>query len=199
MSENKTNLEDLLDELTAASEDKEEISVVDVQDKVGHRSFAPLLAAFGMIVMTPVGGIPGVPTIFGIIVILVAGQILIGQRSLWLPSVIRQRSIPTDKLKAGTKRLRPIARRVDVIFRPRWTILTEGRALYAIALTCVLLGLMLPPLEFIPMGAAVPAMAITVFALALMATDGLMALLGYGVCFVAVYLLVSVVPLDADF
>ena len=199
MSENKTNLEDLLDELSAASENTEEISVVDVQDTVGHRSFAPLLAAFGMIVMTPVGGIPGAPTIFGIIVILVAGQILIGQQSLWLPSVIRNRSIPADKLKAGTEKLRPIARRVDLVFRPRWTILTEGRALYAIALACVLLGFMLPPLEFIPMGAAVPAMAITVFALALMANDGLMAMLGYGVCLVAMYLLVSVVPFDAVF
>ena len=199
MSENKTNLENLLDQLSAASENNEEISVVDVQDTVGHRSFAPLLAAFGMIVMTPVGGIPGAPTIFGMIVILVAGQILIGRKSLWLPSVIRNRSIPADKLKAGTEKLRPLARRVDYVFRPRWTILTKGRALYAIALTCVLLGFILPPLEFIPMGAAVPAMAITVFALALMANDGLMAMLGYGVCFVAVYLLVSVVPLDAVF
>jgi len=199
MSDNNSNLEDLLDELSAASENTEEISVVDIQDTVGHRSFAPLLAAFGLIVITPVGGIPGVPTIFGIIVILVAGQILIGHRSLWLPAVIRNRSIPAGRLKAGTERLRPIARRVDVIFRPRLTLLTRGRAPYAIALSCVLLGLMLPPLEFIPMGAAVPAMAITVFALALMANDGLMAMLGYGVCFVAVYLLVSMVPFDAVF
>jgi hypothetical protein len=199
MSKIETNLEDLLDELADAGENNEEISVNDIQDTVGHRSFAPLLAAFGLIVMTPVGGIPGAPTIFGLIVILVAGQILIGQRSLWLPSIIRERSIPADKLKAGTKKIRPIARRLDVVFRPRWTFLTEGRALYAIASACVLLGVMLPPLELIPMGATVPAMAITIFALALMANDRLMALLGYCVCFVAVYLLVAVIPFGADF
>ena len=42
-------------------------------------------------------------------------------------------------------------------------------------------------------------MAITIFALALMANDRLMALLGYCVCFVAVYLLVAVIPFGADF
>tara|TARA_R110002111_G_scaffold82103_2_gene129344 strand:- start:211 stop:867 length:657 start_codon:yes stop_codon:yes gene_type:complete len=199
MADNETNLEGLLDELADASEKDDQISVVDIQDMVGHRSFAPLLAILGLIVMTPVGGIPGAPTMFGIIVILVAGQILLGQRTLWLPSGIRERSVPADKLKAGTEKIRPMARRVDRVFRPRWTFLTEGPALYAIALACVLLGAMLPPLELIPMGAVVPAIAVTMFALALMANDGFMALLGYIVCAVAVYLIAAVVPFAAIF
>lgn len=199
MADNETNLVDLLDDLADTSKKTDNISVIDVQDKVGHRSFAPLLAAFGLIVMTPVGGIPGVPTLFGVIVILVAGQILIGRQVLWLPSVIRERSIPADKLTAATKKIRPVARRIDLIFRPRWTFLTEGPALYAIAIACVLLGLMLPPLELIPLGAVVPAVAVTTFALALMANDGFMALLGYTICLVAVYLIATVVPFGAIF
>lgn len=193
------DLEDLLDELADAGRRSADVSVADIQDTVGHRSFAPLLAAFGLIVISPAGAIPGVPTVYGVIVILLAGQILIGRKSLWLPSFVTCRAIESEKLQSGTEKIRPIAARVDRILRPRWTFLTQGPALYAIAAACVLLAATLPPLELVPWGAAVPAFAITVFALALMASDGVVAAIGYAACLAVVYLVSTALPFDAIF
>lgn len=195
MAGSAKDLEDLLDDLVAASETADTVSVADIQQAVGRRSFAPLLASFGLMVLTPVGAIPGVPTAFGIVVILLAGQILIGRHSLWLPKVLTDRAVSADRLRGSAEKIRPVAARVDRVLRPRLALLTQGISAYAIAAACVLLALTLPPLEFIPTGAALPAAAITAFALALMTGDGLLAMLGYSVFLATLWLVATAVPL----
>ena len=191
------DLEDLLDDISEIADEKNEISVGTIQQCVGSRSFAPLLAVFGIIVLTPLGGIPGVPTTFGIVVILLAGQILIGRKSLWLPKVITERSFEGEKLHKGIEKIRPVAGWIDKILRPRLTVLTKGGAVYGIAAACVLLAFMFPPLELLPGAAAAPAGSIVLFALALMANDGLLAALGYAVIAVTLYLVTTKVPYGA--
>ena len=68
-----------------AGEGKDAASVADIQEVIGIRSFGSLLLAAGLIVLTPVGGIPAVPTAMAVVVVLVAGQLLVGLRSFWLP------------------------------------------------------------------------------------------------------------------
>ncbi|MEX2454080.1 MAG: exopolysaccharide biosynthesis protein [Rhodospirillaceae bacterium] len=199
MSANGSNLENLLDDLSETSKASDEISVGDIQDAVGHRSFAPLLAAFALIVLTPVGGIPGVPTAFGGVVVLLAGQILIGRNSLWLPSFITERAVASEKLQAGIERIRFVASFVDRVLHPRLTVLADGWGTYGIATACIVLAGMLPLLEIVPGAAAVPAIAILMFALALMAKDGLVAAIGYAALFGTVYLVVIWVPFGAVF
>ena len=188
------DLEDLLDELVAASNAAESVSVADIQETVGRRSFAPMLAICGLLVLTPVGAIPGVPSAFGVVVILLAGQILIGRRSLWLPVFLTARAVSADRLRGSAEKIRPVAARVDRVLRPRLAVLTQGIAAYGIAAACVLLALTLSPLEFVPTGAALPAAAITAFALALMTGDGLLALLGYGVFAATLWLAAFALP-----
>lgn len=177
--ENPKDLEDVLDEIGDVANGGGEVSIDDIQDAVGKRAFAPFLLIGGLIVLSPLGGIPGVPTIFAVIVLLTAGQMLLGRSSFWLPDIITRRSVEADKLAEALDKMRKPANWVDQLLRPRLRILTEGMASYGVALACVALAVMMPPLEAVPFAVAAPAAAITLFSLSLVANDGLLALLGY--------------------
>ena len=83
-----TNLEQLFDCIGKAAEQKrnEKVSIDSIMEMIGRRSFGPLLLLAGLIILAPViGDIPGVPTIMGVFILLVAVQLLIGQEHFWLP------------------------------------------------------------------------------------------------------------------
>lgn len=178
-SNSTENLEDVVSTLRDLADREDEVSISDVQDAVGRRSFAPFLLICGLIVMSPVGGIPGVPTIFAIIILLTAGQLLIGRKYFWLPNMLTERSVENEKLRKAADKLEKPARWIDKVIKPRLTFLAKGPATYAVAGACVALALAMPPLEALPFAVAAPAAAITLFGLALVAHDGVLAIIGY--------------------
>ncbi|MBO6783035.1 MAG: exopolysaccharide biosynthesis protein [Alphaproteobacteria bacterium] len=188
------NLEDVVDTLRDLADREEEVSVGDVQDAVGQRSFAPFLLICGLIVMSPLGGIPGVPTVFAFIILLTAGQLLIGRNHFWLPDVLTDRSVDDNKLRKAAEKLESPARWVDKVIKPRLTVLTDGPAAYVVAAACVALALAMPPLEAVPFAVAAPAAAITAFSLALVAHDGVLAVIGYLATAGSIYV-VSLAPI----
>jgi hypothetical protein len=157
------------------------VSVDDIWHTIGQRSFGPLLLVAGLVVMTPLGGIPSVPTIFGMIVILIAGQLLLGRRNFWLPGFLRRLRTDQGKLDKSIRVSRPVARVIDRLIKPRLTWLTRPLWNRVIAGVSVALAAIMPPLELVPMGAAVPSAAITAFGLALVAHDGLLALIAFAI------------------
>ncbi|AFK55455.1 exopolysaccharide biosynthesis protein [Tistrella mobilis] len=177
------NLDDLLDRLGEAGRNDQDgkVSVDDIWHTIGQRSFGPLLLVAGLVVMTPLGGIPSVPTIFGVIVILIAGQLLLGRESFWLPGFLRRLRTDQGKLDKSIRVSRPVARFVDRLIKPRLTWLTRSPWNRVIAGVSVALAAIMPPLELVPMGAAVPAAAITAFGLALVAHDGVLALIAFAI------------------
>lgn len=173
------NLHDLLGSLAAAGRKDDELSVRDLRDEIGRRSFAPLLLATSLIGFTPLGGIPGVPTTLALLISLIAVQIVVGCTSLWLPSFILDRKIDKRKLVSATTKLQPIARVVDRVIEPRLTFLTEWPSSYVIALVCILIALTVPPLEFVPFIDMPLWAALAAFSLALVAHDGLLAIAAF--------------------
>ncbi|HSH43115.1 MAG TPA: exopolysaccharide biosynthesis protein [Arenicellales bacterium] len=175
-----SSIEELLDCLQDADHDGERSSVDDIVTAVGRRSFGPLLLLAGLIVLAPlVGDIPGVPTLMAILVLLVAVQLLAGRNHFWLPAWLLNRSVARDKLDQGIDWMRRPARAVDRVLHPRLRLLTQGLGTLGIAVMCILIALAMPPMEFVPFTANGAGLALTVFGLALIANDGLMALLGY--------------------
>lgn len=174
------NLSELLQVLGRAGEGKSEASVADIHEAIGIRSFGPLLLAAGLIGLTPIGGIPAVPTAIAVIVILIAGQLLIGLRGFWIPEFLRRRSVSRDRLRKAIDFVRPAVRGVDKLLRPRLTRLSERPFTYVIAATCIVIALLLPPLEFVPFAGTAPALAITLFGLGLIARDRALIVLAFG-------------------
>ena len=185
-----TNIEGLLQKLAASAEDRSQVSVKDLRDCVGRRSFAPLLLAASLIGFTPLGAIPGVPTTLAAIIIAVGGQILMGMESLWLPKWLLTRHIKASRITEGVKRLRPAARLIDRIIRPRLVFLTERPFSYLIAAICVMLAFSVPPLELVPLLDVPLWAAIVALSLALVAHDGVLAILSLGLTLLSVFIVV---------
>ena len=76
------DLQGLLRRLTVAGEAHEHVAVGDLARVIGRRSFAPVLLTASILGFTPLGAVPGGPTMLALIVILVASQIALGFRSL---------------------------------------------------------------------------------------------------------------------
>src|SRR5690606_39198204 len=100
----------------------------------------------------------------------------------WLPQWLLKRSVPSKKLKkTADKWLRRPARAIDRVLQKRLQFFTNDPGAKAIAVASVLLALATPVAEFIPFSANGIGLAIAIFGLALIAHDGLIALLGWAV------------------
>lgn len=158
--------------------DGDTISLQDIVDTFNSRGFGPVVALPGLIALLPTGAVPGVPSLCGIFIALIAIQLVMGRKSPWLPRRLRERGIEHDRWHRLIQRVRPWTQRIDHLLKPRLQWLTGRTAQRLLALLMVCLGLVMIPLELLPFAAALPALAIVVMALGLTAGDGLMMLIG---------------------
>lgn len=191
--EEPTDLEQMLDRIEQAGrEGGPRTSLGSVVSAVGRRSFGPLLLVPGVITLMPiVGDIPGVPTLMALLVLVVAVQLLLGRRHFWLPETLLKRSVDSAKVRKSVQWSRKPARFVDRLFRPRLEVFTRGAGIYAVALVCVFIALAMPPMEVVPFSANGAGLALMLFGLALMAHDGVMALVALALTVVTLGLVLS--------
>ncbi|MEO0852034.1 MAG: exopolysaccharide biosynthesis protein [Cyanobacteria bacterium J06648_11] len=183
-------LDDVLSELEQAI-DGDQTTVGTILSAFQDRSFGALYTLVALIAAMPIiGAIPGVSIITGVILILIASQSLIGRDHIWVPSSIRERSVGSDTLMTGVEKAKPYAQKVDGFIKPRWQFLVAGPvARRTISAIIILLALTMIPLALIPWGIQPPATAIVLFGVALMARDGVFAVLGYGLVVVTGYIM----------
>ncbi|MDO8901091.1 MAG: exopolysaccharide biosynthesis protein [Phenylobacterium sp.] len=172
----------------AASAAEGKITLEEVRDAIGGRAYGPLLFMAGLITMTPVSAVPGVPSILALTVVLIAGQMLVGSDQVWLPRWLLRLKVKGESLEKGARRARKPAQLLDRLVRPRLLAMTQGPGRKGVAVICVLVGLMTPPLELIPFSTAIPAATITVFGLGLTARDGVVVLVALSIGVVAISL-----------
>lgn len=166
-------LEQLLDTLGEAAPDCAETSLGAIIEALGTRSFGPLLVLAGLIAISPLSGVPGVPTTVGALVALIAIQLLIGRRHFWLPQWLKHRCVARSTFEAALHGARRPARFVDRLLRPRLTVLTHGPGVFMIAALSLLIAIALPLLELVPFSATLAGVVFAALGLSLMAHDGL--------------------------
>lgn len=175
-----TNLTCLLDRLSEASVEEDSVNLGAALDTVGTRSFGPWLLLAGLITLAPVvGDIPGVPTVMGILVLLVAVQLLFRRDHFWLPRWMLDRSVSRNKFCKALKWMQKPARWIDRLLRPRLPSFTGSGGVVVIALVCALIALAMPVMEVVPFSANGAGLALTAFGLALIARDGLLAAIAF--------------------
>lgn len=177
--------DDLLDRIrdTARDEDQERLDAGRVRldaivGAMGQDWFGSVVLLAGLVTLVPlVGDVPGVPTIMGLLVFLTAGQVLLGRERLWLPGWLRGREVEAETVKKGAEWLRPGARLVDRVVKPRLPPLAGRRARQAMAVVCLLVAAAMPLMELIPFSANIAGVILTVLGLSSVARDGLLTLL----------------------
>lgn len=178
---NPVDIEELLDRIEAGTGNRAHVSIGEMMDTVGRRSFGPVVLMVGLILVTPLSGLPGMPTLMGLLILLTLGQVLMGRKYFWLPGWLAQREIPRKKLVQGLEMLRPPARRVDRLIRPRLLFLVKGGGLYVMALACMVIAVVMPATELVPFSASIAGLALMTFGLAMISRDGCLALVAWSI------------------
>jgi hypothetical protein len=175
-----TSLQELLDALEKLAAKKDNISLRNVVEEVGHRSFGPLLLFAGLVMAAPgIGDIPGVPTGVGIFTLLVAGQMLLQRHHVWLPAWLLKRSVSDERLEKAVGWIRTPARYLDFVVKKRWVALTNNAGAVAISAACSAIALFTPFMEIVLFAANIAGAAIATFGLSLIAHDGVLALVAF--------------------
>ncbi|MEZ5946236.1 MAG: exopolysaccharide biosynthesis protein [Hyphomonas sp.] len=170
------NLSSLLHSLETRTEG-EMVSVREMLNAVGRRSYGPILLLLGFIAVSPLTIIPGATWLVAILTILIAGQILIGRKFPWIPSRLLKIEFPRSALLQGIQFADPYVCQVDRFLKPRLTILTSPLFAPFVALICIAAAVLTIPLGLVPFGPLLPGLTVLLFGLALTARDGFMLIL----------------------
>lgn len=167
---------DVLDRLRELGEQAgdERAKLGDAVEAMGHRAYGPFFIIFPLIDISPVGGIPGLPTAMALVMVLLALQMLFGRKDLWLPGFLAHRGLKGRKLVTVADKMRPVAKWLDRWFHGRLPALTKGPMIKVAAVAIIALCTTVPPLELLPFASTLPMVAILLFGLALLVRDGLL-------------------------
>lgn len=154
----------------------ERISVGELKDSLGKRSFGMILFVLAVPNSLPVVGIPGVSTLLGAPIFLIGCQMMLGYQHIWLPKWVARSSISREGFIKIMEKAAPWLARIEKLLKPRWIWLAKGRAEPFLGVACALMAflLMLP----IPLGNLFPAISVVFISLGLMERDGVFVFLG---------------------
>ncbi len=172
------SLHDLLDAMRPRDGD-ERVYVRDIVRRVGDRSFVAVILIVAVIIVSPVSGIPGTPTLSAMIIALCAFQGFFGRTHLWLPDILNRRSLSAARMNTALDWLKRPSDWMDRFCRARIKVLSTGpmrRLAYGLT---GLFALSWPLLEILPFVTSFSAGAVSMLMFGLMTRDGIYIIWGY--------------------
>ena len=165
-------LSQLLAEIAEGPEE-DRISIGDLLAALKRRALGALIFIFAVPVALPLP--PGVSTVFGAPLLFLTAQLMLGMQP-WLPALITNRSLKRGEFKKIITTVAPWLHRAESVMKPRLSVVGQRPFVYVLGLMCLILSiiLFLP----IPLGNMLPALAVSIISLGLLARDGLWMLIG---------------------
>lgn len=157
----------------------EVVTVADMLEEFGTRAITPFILLVSLLLVSPLSGIPGFPTVCAVIIILLASQALIGRRRLWLPGWLKHKSLSAVRVRQAVSMMRRPCAFLDRHSRARLRFLTRGLMRWVTLLICVIFPLSWPPLEVLPFFSSFAATVIALLSFGLFTHDGIYVLAGY--------------------
>jgi len=160
---------------TLAHGEGERVTFGEILLGLRHRAvgFATLIFSLPCCLPMP----PGIPTVCGIALVIIALNLITMRRRLWLPAVIAGKTVARSDLNRMVERATPLMRRLERYCRPRLPMVTESVGKVLVGLVIFVLGaIMILPIPFV--GNMPPAIAASVIALGMTERDGLIVLIG---------------------
>lgn len=167
-------------DVRAIAAEGKEVSVGAIVERLGSVSQSGLILVPALLAATPLSGIPGLTSVCGLTIALLAIQMVWPRKHLWLPDWILRRRVDSDDLCSALDKSRPAIDFVDRHTRRRLRFFLTRPATIVIKLTIVLCGLIMPFLEVIPFTGSLMAIVVTFLATSLLTCDGLFAAFGIG-------------------
>lgn len=168
---NPSTLLDLVDQIDAGATGKK-VSVNRLVDIIGTDSFSSLLLVPALAVATPLSGIPLFSSAMGVMIFLVSLQMVLKRDHVWLPAWLLRRHVNSDRLRAAFAKIRPALAWIDAHSHPRMALFTRRPLRTVVQLLCLVSGLLMPLLEFVPFSSSLLGLGVAFLSLGLLARDG---------------------------
>ena len=147
----------------------ERISIADIDEALHGRSFGPFIIAFSIPNLLPFP--PGTSTILGLPLLFIGWQMAIGSDEVWMPGVLRRRSISRGRYRRLLSKGLPWLRRTEAMMRPRRWPFAPGHGGRTLGLALLVLAMLV--VVPVPFANWLPAAACFCLGVALTARDGL--------------------------
>lgn len=171
----------IIDRIRDAAQ-KDTVTIGDVTTAIGGRGIMPFLLVPALLTMSPLSGIPGFSATAGIIITIVSFYMILNRDSIALPDWIERRSANGARLHKALDKIAPLVGWVDRHTKRRWHLLFKRPIIWIPQGLCLLSGMIMPFLEFIPFTSSIVATGVFLLALSLLVRDGrlfIIALLPY--------------------
>lgn len=155
------------------------ITVRDLLALIGEQGMLFFCIIMTIPFLTPIP-IPGVSTVFGALIMLIALGI-IANRVPWLPAALLNRTVASGQLAKVMLAGADIFKKLEVLIKPRLLALTHQATTNRLNGLLLFLGgfLLIIPIPMIPLSNMIPGYAILFLAAGMLQRDGIFVLLGY--------------------
>lgn len=162
---------------------KKEVTLNEILEIAGERTFGFLFVLLALPSALPIPA-PGYSTPFGIVMFLLAAQLIVGSEQPWLPESFRKRGFERKTVQGFIRKGMPWLQRIETVARPRLTpVCTSrtGRLVLGAFIALMSISMMIP----IPLTNTLPAIGIFVTGFGLLDDDGAISLAGLTICAVS--------------
>ncbi|GAB4231545.1 MAG: exopolysaccharide biosynthesis protein [Stanieria sp.] len=157
-------------------ERQSEVTLAELLDLAGERIFGFLLVILSFPSALPIPA-PGYSIPFGILMFILALQLISGRQRPWLPAKMMKGSMKLETVQGVLQKGIPWLQKIEALSKPRLSYICTGltgRIIMGIAIALMSISMMIP----IPGTNTLPAMGIWVTGFGLMEDDGLICLAG---------------------
>ncbi|MBE9050258.1 exopolysaccharide biosynthesis protein [Nostocales cyanobacterium LEGE 11386] len=168
-----------------------QVTLAEILLLAKERIFGFLLVILSLPSALPVPA-PGYSVPFGILIFLLAVQLIIGAKIPWLPQRMMNHPIKLETVQKFLKAGIPWLRRIEAIARPRLTYICTtlpGRVIIGSAIALMAISMMIP----IPGTNTLPAIGVFVTSFGLLEDDGAISLSGLVLCLMGAILSTSII------
>ncbi|MDF1726173.1 MAG: exopolysaccharide biosynthesis protein [Sulfitobacter sp.] len=176
--QSKPSLTRLLDRLDSSAKGST-VSIRELMDRIGQNAITPFVLLVALLVVSPLSGIPGTPTISALIIVTMCVQALSGRKKFWLPGFVLRRRLGTRHLHRAVGWLRKPCAFLDAHSQRRLAFLTEGPMRWVNLALCALIPLVWPLLEVLPMVTSIGAAIVALLVFGIFTRDGVYVLWAY--------------------
>jgi hypothetical protein len=157
-----------------------QVSLVRILDIAGERIFGFLFVLLSLPSALPVPA-PGYSIPFGVVMLVLSVQLIIGRQRPWLPQRVQNHEIALKTVQSFLKSGLPWLQRIEKVSRPRYSYICTslpGRVIIGVAIALMSISMMVP----IPGTNTLPAIGVFVTGFGLLDDDGAISLAGLVLC-----------------
>ena len=156
-----------------------EVTLREILSVIGREGMLVFCMLLALPFMVPVS-IPGVSTVFGLIMVLIGVGIMTDRQPL-LPDRLMRKRFPADRLRLALEKSAVWIHRLGRISRPSIPVMTRGIGMARVNGLMLIAGalLLMAPFGLIPFSNTLPGLAILFLAIGMLQRDGRSILLGY--------------------